>query len=140
MRLVMITADLPEEGRRVRAVQIVPLGQHDLEAPCQGVAEVAVAHDRVEVAEVFSLSTAVWAIVRTTSSTCSKPSCAIRPPPRLRPLFRASALEAGLEVAQRHPVARLRPAPAASTWLRSPSGSPSELTTSTASRKSSSAV
>ena len=45
------------------------LGEHDLEAAGQRVAEVAVADDGVEVAEVLLVVDAVWAIVRTTNST-----------------------------------------------------------------------
>ena len=43
---------LPQEGRDVRPVEVVPVGEHDLEAARERVPEVAVAHHRVELAEV----------------------------------------------------------------------------------------
>ena len=53
IRLVMTTAIFFRKVDDVGAVEAVPVGQHDLEPARQRVAEVAVADDRVEVAEVL---------------------------------------------------------------------------------------
>ena len=134
--------DLPEEGRRVACGPDRPTrpARSRSPAPASSRSRRRPRPSRGRRNSV-SLSTAVWAIVRTTSSTCSKPACAIRPPPGCaRSFVRQPSRQASRSRSVTQSPGSARHAVRRARGVRSPSGSPSELTTSTASRKSSSAV
>src|SRR5262245_25716941 len=131
--------DLPQERGDVRAVEPVPVGQDDLEPARERVAEVAVADDRVELAEVglvvdrrlghraYDQLDLVEACLRHHASS-----------------GRASGTTSSSRHASRSSSLTQSPGAAlerfASTRVASPPGSPNELTTSAASVKSSSSV
>ena len=139
-RLVIDDADLLQERPDVRPIEGIELGQHDLEAPRHRVAEVAVADDRVEVAEVGlvvdrRLRHRLDDQVDLLTARAHPPLPPSSGPVPVRPGQARGQIVQG-DVGPRRLGRRASQAPRS----RSPPGSPSDDTTSAASERSSFAV